>query len=311
MRPDPVREPVHRTIRCKAGPLSASAATVADLLREAKRLLARAPFSPSPREAHLLLGRVLGLSEASLLARDERPVVPAEESAFRRLLERRLTGEPVAYVLGEREFYGRAFAVDRRVLVPRPETEHLVETALALELPEDARVLDVGVGSGAIAATLALERPGWRLTASELAPGALEVAAANARRLGARLHLVAADLAAGLDLTPFDLLVSNPPYVARSEAPDLSPEVTRFEPDAALYGTPREEHGETPDDGTALTARLLRQAEGLRPGTPVVLEIGGTRASAVRTLAADGPWRLERVVRDYAGFDRVVVLRRL
>lgn len=311
MRAEPIRESVHRTIRCKAGPLSASAATVADLLREAKRLLARAPFSPSPREAHLLLGRVLGLSEAALLARDERPVSPAEESAFRRLLDRRLTGEPMAYVLGEREFFGRTFAVDRRVLVPRPETEHLVETVLALELPEDARVLDVGSGSGAIAVTLALERPGWCLTASELAPGALAVAAANARRLGARLGLVATDLGTALDLGAFDLVVSNPPYIARSEAPDLSPEVTRFEPEAALYGTPRGQRPGDPDDGTLLTARLLRQAEGLRPGTPVALEIGGGRASAVRALAAAGPWRLERVVRDYAGFDRVVVLRRL
>lgn len=304
---DPICEPVRR----KAGPLSASASTIADLLREAKPLLARAPFSPSPREAHLLLGRVLGLSEAALLARTERRVSRTAAAAFRKLLERRLTGEPVAYLLGEREFYGRPFAVDRRVLVPRPETEHLVETVLALGLPEDARVLDVGVGSGAIAATLALERPGWSVTATEIAPGALAVAAANARRLEARLGLVAADLVAGLDLRPFDLLVSNPPYVARSEAPDLSPEVTRFEPDAALYGTRPAEPGEASDDGTALTARLLRQAEALRPGTPVVLEIGSARAAAVRELAAAGPWRLERVVRDYAGFDRVVVLRRL
>ena len=304
---DPICEPVRR----KAGPLSASASTIADLLGEAKRLLVRAPFSPSPREAHLLLGRVLGLSEAALLARTERRVSRAEEAAFRKVLERRLTGEPVAYLLGEREFYGRPFAVDRRVLVPRPETEHLVETVLALELPEHARVLDVGVGSGAIAGTLALERPGWSVTATEIAPGALAVSAANARRLGARLGLVAADLVAGLDLFPFDLLVSNPPYVARSEAPDLSLEVTRFEPDAALYGTHPAEPGEASDDGTALTARLLRQAEALRPGTPVVLEIGSARAAAVRELAAAGPWRLERVVPDYAGFDRVVVLRRL
>jgi release factor glutamine methyltransferase len=281
--------------------------SIGALLKEAKRLLARAPFSPSPREAHLLLGRVLGLSEAGLLARDELAVGRAEETAFRALLARRLTGEPMAYVLGEREFYGRVFAVDPRVLVPRPETEHLVEAVLELELPRAARGLDVGVGSGAVAVTLALERPGWRLTGSDLSPGALAVARANARRMGAEVHLVAADLLAGFDLSGFDFVVSNPPYIAREEAHALSPEITRFEPASALYGSPAAGAG---DGGTALVAGLMRQAEGLPPGTPLALEIGAAQMPAVRALAAAGAWSVRRVVRDYAGFERVVVLMR-
>jgi release factor glutamine methyltransferase len=280
--------------------------SIGALLKEAKRLLARVPFSPSPREAHLLLGRVLGLSEARLLARDETAVEPAEEAAFRALLERRLTGEPMAYVLGEREFYGRVFAVDSRVLVPRPETEHLVDAILELELPAAARGLDVGVGSGAIAITLALERPAWSVTGADLSLAALTVARRNGRRLGARIGLVAADLVGGFDLSGFDFVVSNPPYIARAEAPELSPEITRFEPEAALYGS-SDEGGR---DGAALIARLLRQAEALAPGTPLALELGSAQMPVVRSLAAAGPWELRRVVKDYAGFERVAVLVR-
>ena len=282
--------------------------TVRELLDEAKTALRAAPFRPSPREAHLLLGRVLGLSEAQLLSHDERCPSRREVEAFRDLLARRLTGEPVAYLLGEREFFGRPFAVDPRVLVPRPETEHLVEAALALPLPERARVLDVGVGSGAIAVTLALERPRWRLVATDRSSGALAVARANAGRLGARVGLLAADLARGVDLPAVDLLVSNPPYVAPEEAEGLSPEVTRFEPAGALFAGPE---GETAAGrGAGTLAALLRQAEDLRPGAWVALEIGHRQLPAVRGLAEAGPWVVEREIADYSGIDRAVVLRR-
>lgn len=288
--------------------------TVRDLLAEAKRRLAAAPFEPPPREAHHLLGHVLGLSEAQVLARDDQPVPPEAEAAFRRLLERRLAGEPVAYLLGAREFYGRPFRVDRRVLVPRPETEHLVEAALAPELglPDRARVLDVGTGSGAIALTLALERPGWRVVAADLSPAALAVARDNARRfdlLGAssgdgdrRLRLVASDLASALRLADFDLLVSNPPYIAREEAAALSPEVRDFEPPGALFG-------DAPS-GTGIASRLLEGLEELPPDAPVILEIGHGQLEAVLELARRHGRRPARTITDYAGIPRVVVLTR-
>jgi len=299
--------------------------TVRELLRDAKARLSAAPFHPPLREAHLLLGHVLGLPEARLLARDDLPVSVPDEAAFRALVERRLTGEPVAYLLGEREFYGRVFRVDRRVLVPRPETEHLVDAALALELPAAARMLDVGVGSGAIAVTLALERPEWSVIGSDRSVGALAVARNNARRLEARLALVGVDLTCGVDLTAVDALVSNPPYISRGEAAELSLEVIGFEPHEALFARPATESAAGPvgvarstgagaegatDDGTDLIVRLLGQAEALRPGTPVALEIGHAQLAAVRALAAAGPWRFARSVTDLAGFDRVVVLER-
>lgn len=294
--------------------------TVRALLTEAKRLLAAAPFRPSLREANLLLGRTLGLTEAALLARDREPVPAESEETFRRLLQRRLAGEPVAYLLGEREFYGRRFAIDRRVLVPRPETEHLVEAVLALRLPAAARVLDVGVGSGVIAATLALERPDWRVVGSDLSPAALALARINAERLSGRegvtIALVGGDLAAAIDLRTIDLLVSNPPYIAREEASGLSPEVTEYEPHQALFGDgagaelPGPEETEAVGGGLQIVARLLREAETMRPGTQVAVEVGHAQMATVRALAAAGPWRLERAVHDYSGFERVAILRR-
>lgn len=293
--------------------------TIATLLREAKERLAAAPLHPPPREAHLLLGHVLGLSEARLLARDRDSVPPEAEEAFRALLERRLTGEPVAYLVGEREFFGRPFRVDRRVLIPRPETEHLVEAVLALDLPEDARVLDVGTGSGAIAVTLALERPGWRVVATDLSPGALVLARDNARRLGPRtegppgLRLVAADLLAGLRLEAFDLLVSNPPYVALEEAAALSPEVLEFEPHGALFSRAGSGESGAPSEappGTGIASLLLERSATLPARAPVVLEIGYGQLDAVRAVAARHGRRVVRVVPDYAGIPRVLVLTR-
>jgi release factor glutamine methyltransferase len=289
--------------------------TVGSLLAEAKALLAAAPFRPPPREAHLLLGRVLGLSEARLLARDAEAVAPAAERAFRGLLGRRLAGEPVAYLVGEREFYGRPFRVDRRVLVPRPETEHLVEAALALEregqVPPDARVLDVGTGSGAIAVTLALERPAWRVVGTDLSPAALALARDNARRLGARrLRLAAADLTAGLRLERFDLLVSNPPYIAREEAAALSPEVREFAPPAALFAPGAGADAGGGAAGTGIASALLERATALPARAPLVLEIGRGQLEAVRALAARHGRSVERVVPDLAGIPRVVVLVR-
>ncbi|MDX1503562.1 MAG: peptide chain release factor N(5)-glutamine methyltransferase [Thermoanaerobaculia bacterium] len=271
------------------------------LLGEGRRGLAAAPFRPPPREAALLLARTLGVSEASLMAHPERPVAAAAAARFRELLARRLEGEPVAYLLGVREFYGRSFRVDRRVLIPRPETELLVETALSLPLPGTPSILDVGTGSGAIALTLALELPAARVTATDLSPAALAVAAGNARALEAPVGLVAADLAAGLLLERFDLVASNPPYVGRHEAAGMSREILDFEPERALFAD---------DGGRRVIRRLLAGLDGLGRGAWLLLEIGAGQAAAVEKLARRSPFDLVEIRLDLAGIPRVALLRR-
>ncbi|HTQ78729.1 MAG TPA: peptide chain release factor N(5)-glutamine methyltransferase [Thermoanaerobaculia bacterium] len=277
--------------------------TVHTLLLDARRQLAATPFGAPPREAGLLLGHVLGLSEVQVLTHPERPVADAAAAQFGALLARRLTGEPVAYLLGEREFYGRPFHVDSRVLIPRPETEHVVEAALGLGLPDGARIVDVGTGSGCLAVTLALEVPGAFVVATDLSPGALAVAAGNARRHGVedRVHLLAADLMTGLDLAGFDLAVSNPPYIDRSEAPLLSPEVCNFEPHLALF---------SPDAGDSTLARLFRESEDLPSGAFLVVEIGYGQLDAARRHASASPLQLTAAWKDYSGIPRVLILRR-
>lgn len=246
---------------------------------------------------------MLGLGEAQVLAHGEREV-PADAAArFRSLLERRLTGEPVAYLFAEREFYGRSFLVDRRVLIPRPETEHLVEEALATPLPPRPLLLDVGTGSGCLAVTLALEIPGARAVAADLSPGALAVASENARRLGAsgRVFPVAVDLTRGLDLSRFDLVVSNPPYVDRADEAAMSPEVCMFEPHMALFA---------PGSGDSVYERLLGESAGLRPGARILVELGFGQLEIVRRHAEKSGLRTVGVRHDYADIARVLVLER-
>jgi release factor glutamine methyltransferase len=274
--------------------------TIRDLLAPARARLAALPFAGA-REAHLLLGHVLGLSEASLLARDDEAVAPDAEGRFAELVERRAAGEPVAYLTGTKEFWGRSFAVDARVLVPRPETEHLVEAALALapSLDPHPRILDLGTGSGAIAVTLALELPHARVVATDRSATALSLARRNARQLGARVGFVAADWAAALSASSFDLVVSNPPYL--DPGGDVQPEVARWEPEGALLAG---------SGGLDAYRALLSSVATARRGTRMLLEIGAGQAQALDTLAGANGWRLAEVRRDLAGLDRVVALRR-
>ncbi|MFL6197366.1 MAG: peptide chain release factor N(5)-glutamine methyltransferase [Thermoanaerobaculia bacterium] len=280
--------------------------TLDHLLAEARPRLAATPFGAPTREAALLLGRVLGLSEAQILAHGEREVPDEAAERFLHLLERRLTGEPTAYLFGEREFYGRPFQVDPRVLIPRPETEHLVEAALdtlKTPLPERPWILDVGTGSGILAVTLALEIPSSRVVATDLSPGALAVASGNARRLGVRdrVCFLGADLAGGLDLARFDLVVSNPPYIDRGDAPALSPEVYNFEPHVALFG---------PGTGDSLYARMFLETDGLRPGVRLLVEIGQGQLDAIHRHAGEAGLQVSDVRLDYAGIPRIVTLER-
>ena len=281
--------------------------TVGELLAQGRRSLAAVPGSPVvPREAHLLLGHVLGLTEARLLAHLELPVAAAEAARFRLLVARRAAGEPAAYLVGEREFWGRRFRVDSRVLIPRPETEHIVELALAAELPASLRILDVGTGSGCLAVTLLGERADAHAVATDASPAALAVAAGNARRheVADRLVLLATDIVGGLLLARFHLVVANLPYVDPAAAPTLPPDVREHEPALALYAG---------GGGLAVLGRLLRELggpAGLAPGALILAEFGHGQEDGVRRLAADAPFDLREIRADHAGIPRVVVLRR-
>ena len=214
---------------------------------------------------------------------------------YGRYLHERLQGKPTQYITRTQEWYGRPFRVSPAVLIPRPETEHVVEHAL--EVARDARtVLDIGTGSGALAVTLALEL-GARAVATDLSHAALAVARQNATRLGARVDFVQADLAAGL-AARFDLIVSNPPYIPAAEIPTLQREVREHEPHLALLGG---------DEGTEPYRRIIPQAEQLlRPGGWLIFEIGYRGEAAVRAAFAAGPWSEVTTGRDLAGWPRVL-----
>jgi release factor glutamine methyltransferase len=264
----------------------------------------RSRGSSSPRlDVELLLGLVLRLDRVQLIVDADRPLSKDELAAYRALHRRRRAGEPVAYLRGVREFYGRNFRVDARVLVPRPETEILVETALrrtrALSL--SARVLDLCTGSGCVAITLARERPTTRVVGVDLSEGALVVARENATRLGVthQVTLLRSDLYAALDPgARFDLITANPPYIAEPEIASLPPDVRDFEPRLALAGG---------DDGLDVVRRVVSGARSfLAPGGVLALEVGAGQAPEVQALFEQGGFTAIERQRDYAGHERVV-----
>jgi release factor glutamine methyltransferase len=272
--------------------------TTREAVREVTAELAGAGC-PSPRvDAEWLVAHVIGGTRTDLYAGD-RPLHDEEIVRLRSLADRRRKREPLAYVLGEWGFRRLTLAVDPRVLIPRPETEILVERCLQLlEGVDEPRVLDIGVGSGAIALSIADERPDASVVATDSSPGSLEVAEANKRRLGldGRVELRLGDLLAGAD-GPFDLVVSNPPYVDAEELARLEPEV-RLEPREALVGSGR--HVDI-----AAAARAV-----LRPGGALVLEVGhGQAGSVVAGLGELGYVEVASTA-DLAGVERVVVGRR-
>jgi release factor glutamine methyltransferase len=272
--------------------------TTREAIREVAAELEQAGC-PSPRvDAEWLVAHVIGGTRTDLYAGD-RPLRKEELLGLRSLVDRRRNREPLAYVLGEWGFRRLTLAVDPRVLIPRPETEILVERCLELlEGVEQPRVLDIGVGSGAIALSIADERPDSRVVATESSAGALEVAAANKARLGldGRVELRHGDLLAGVE-GPFDLVVSNPPYVAPEELDALEPELLN-EPRAALAGSGRHEE----------IARVVKEA--LRPAGVLVLEVGDGQALEVAEALQDLGY--EEVARrtDLAGRERIVEGRR-
>ena len=247
----------------------------------------------TPRlDAEVLLAAAMGVDRALLIADPARGLEPAEARAFQDFARRRAQREPVAYILGRKGFRRLELAVDPRVLIPRPETEHVVEAALSL--PAGARVVDVGTGSGAIALALADERPDLSVVGTEASAGALAVARANASRLGLAVELLEGDLLEPVS-GPVDAVVSNPPYVRAGER--LAPELG-YEPREALYGG---------DDGLDVYRRLVPAAAG---AAFVAFEIGAGQAADVTALVRAAGFEAVGVIPDLAGIDRVVAAHR-
>jgi release factor glutamine methyltransferase len=260
----------------------------------------------SPRlDAQLLLADVLQKDRVYLYTHFDQPLGPDELARYRGLIQRRLGGEPVAYLVGKREFRSLELAVDARVLVPRPDTEATVDAALA-HLPADAtgRVVDIGTGSGAIALALKKERPALEVLAVDRSPDAAAVARANAEKLGLAVEVLEGDLFAPVAArAPFALIVSNPPYIPTADIAALAAEV-RKEPMAALDGGP---------DGLAVIRRLIADAPPLLTnGGALVLEVGAGQATAVTELfATDGRYDPATATKDLAGIPRAVSARKL
>ncbi len=250
--------------------------------------------------AEVLLAHVLKTTRVRLYVDLDRPMEKEELAAFRALIERRMAGEPTQYLTGVREFYNRPFKVDRRVLIPRPETELLVEAALH-KLPKDApgTALDVCTGSGCIAISLAAERPQATVLATDLSQDACALARENAQALGVadRVTVLHGDLFAPLPPDArFDVVVSNPPYIASEEIPTLSAEVRR-EPHMALDGGP---------DGLVLLRKVIEGARRvLKPGGLLAMEIGETQGGAVKALLQAAGYEDARVEKDLERRDRL------
>jgi release factor glutamine methyltransferase len=271
-----------------------------DALDGAMTAIAAAGCETPRLDAEVLLAHVLGVERGRLLTDRDLTVEGEAVRAFQNAVRRRsVQREPVAYIVGYRGFRRLELDVDRRVLVPRPETELLVEVGLML--PRAARVLDVGTGSGAVALALKDERPDLQVTGSDVSAGALDLARANGRRLGLDVSWQEADLLAGMP-DEFDAVISNPPYVAESDRARLAPEILRHEPPGALFAGP---------DGLAAIRALLDQLADRARVRLVALEIGAGQAQAVAGLMRTAGFTAVRVEHDLAGIERVVVGERV
>lgn len=264
----------------------------------------RARGIDSPRlDAELLLGHVLGVDRVRLILESPRMLSAAELASYRELIQRRRRREPIAYIRGEREFYGLPIKVDRRVLVPRPDTETLVEVALerTARVNLDGDLLDLCTGSGCVAVAFSRRRPTWRAIGVDISEDAVDVARENAERAGAVLGVsfLVGDLDASLPKDArFDLVTANPPYIPSADIETLDADVRDFEPRIALDGGA---------DGLDVVRRVVAVAAGrLRPAGVVAIEVGAGQAPAVEALlAARGFANIQRAA-DYGGHERVV-----
>ena len=273
--------------------------TVGEALSDAKRSIER-------RDAEYLLSHLLGTSRASIIAHSDRQIDPAAAARFHQWVAARADGKPVAQILGVREFYGRDFAIDEHVLIPRPETETLVEQALAriskqksLKTPANRRlsILDLGTGSGIVAITVKLEAPDCEVVAVDVSAAALRNARANAATLNAPVRFLDSNWYGALDGQCFDVIVSNPPYVAMDD-PHLSRGDLRFEPMMALTD-------QSPDGLASIRAITAGASVHLRPNGWLMLEHVYNQAATVRQLMGEARLTAVQSTRDLAGIERV------
>lgn len=252
-------------------------------------------------EAELLLAHVLGVERSWLYAHGETPLTAEQAVALGELAARRQAGVPIAYLLGYREFFGRNFLVTPAVLIPRPETELLVETALEKLTPSQTSVIDIGTGSGCIGLTLAAERPHWQVTAVDLSPAALEVSRQNAALLGlSEAELLLGDLFGPVRDRRFSAILSNPPYVAVGD-PHLAQGDLRFEPEIALSAA---------GDGFEIIRRLVQQApQHLHDGGWLLIEHGYDQGSRVRECFAEAGFAEIESRRDLGDIERITLGR--
>ena len=268
-------------------------------LQQGTALLEKAAIGAPRLTAEVLLCHALHRERVYLYAHATDPLTEVAWIHYGRYLHERMQGKPTQYITGRQEFFGREFRVSPDVLIPRPETEHLVEAAMARLSPGD-RMLDAGTGSGAIAVTLALET-GARVFACDLSLPALEIAAANGARLGARVGWLACDLASPIADHSLDMLVSNPPYVSSVDEPTLQHEVRAWEPHLALFAGPT---------GAEVYLRLIEQARRvLKPGGWLLLELGYNSLEPVRSMLSMSSVPDMEVIPDLAGFPRVLAAK--
>jgi len=256
----------------------------------------------SPRlDAELLLSHVTGLGRTSFRAWPEREVPAEQAEPFMNLVAQRASGQPIAYLLGEQEFWSLPLKVSSSTLIPRPDTECVVEAALSLELPANARVLDLGTGTGAIALALASEQPGWQIMASDRVEEAVALARENSQQLGLPIAVVQSHWFDQIPAGTFDLLISNPPYIPASDR-HLKEGDVRFEPESALVAG---------EDGLDDIRLLVTGGLGwLNPNGWMLLEHGYDQGEAVRDLFAKAGWRNIETRKDYGGNDRMTLARK-
>jgi len=274
--------------------------TIRDALRQSQQRFELHGISSPRLNGEVLLSHVLSVDKTYLYTHDDRELSSDEEQRLEDVLYEWASGVPVQYIIGRQEFYGRYFAVNPTVLIPRPETELLVERVIGFHPAAGARLVDVGTGSGCIGITLALELPQTKVTLTDVSLEALQTARANAASLGANVGIACMDLLEAASGT-FDFIVSNPPYVSRAETSRLQREVREHEPHVALFAA---------DDGLAAYRQLIPSAQRLlRPGGYILMEIGFGLEERVLSLFEKG-WDRLPTGADLQGIPRVVCARR-